>query len=313
MKLSFVLILCFNAFIISISALCNSNNNSISTFSHEYCSYYKRIDLSQVTQSSNILIFKHDEHVLELFSDLHDENDLIYFKIKSVYSEYLINNDQSLSIDEHNFYFKFEKSLGLIFGLNTESFDILSLINKSVKFKLKTNLKCYITIDFYKSNYISMPSDDFSSLINSNDQTLINYEIDRTEFELDLRKILPQLFCESKPYSIVCLKCNSNQNENSLLNMSILNDLLKITLEAFEDKTLFYNDIVLLIEQESLLFESPQQSNRFYLNIRVYNLESDPAFSLDKRSKRYSGQKVCLTAKFRSFTCRKATASYTRW
>lgn len=283
MKFSFIVSILSFIYATQVSSLCNTTSLTPT----DYCSYFKRIDSNKLTnENAN---FKLDEFI--------KNNENFNYKIKSIYTQnqfdYLSNK-----IDENDFYF-FLKSeqkndpTEIFMSLRDENGNPQNLANKNIKFKLKGSNKCFLTIEFYDSNHqIVLPSDEFTSLIKNNDETLIYYEAYSNVVDIDLRRVVPGLFCYSRPYSIVCLKCNFNNIEQNMLNMSISNDALKIVTEPFADKNMFYNDIVLLLEQESSLFEHSEQgeNNRFYLNIRVFNLETESfkSSSIDKRLKRFS-------------------------
>lgn len=238
--------------------------------SDDECFTYKRLSIDDL-----------NEHPIEIELNQHSTPSESFTKrTQSIYTLNTKNVSNEL-YDESLFEFQLNAHNKLEFLVKKRQI-INKIINRTFEFDL--NLKCNLIIDFYKPNVESF-IDDLTSLVNLNRAQSFSYtQTDKLITNILVGKLLPKL--DSSPYSVVCLKCDINNNEQNSVNVSMNDQNLELRVEQFTEPDLIYNDVILLIEQSK---------NRFYLVVRVFRPKvhlDHLVFNLeDKRiQKRYSNQ-----------------------
>ncbi|CAF0714325.1 unnamed protein product [Brachionus calyciflorus] len=238
------------------------------------CHTYKRISIDDL-QNQSIEIILNSKSIEP---DSPNEPKVLNNVIKTIYSEIKTNISESLFNNESIFNIKIKSKNSIDLSV-TDHLILNELVNRTFVFDLKQN--CDLILDFYKPNINSF-IDDLTSLINLNkDQSFIYIETNTLSTEIGLKKLLPKITQEA--YSLTCLKCNLNNRDSDSVDISVINDVLKLRVEAFLSDSIIYNDVIILVEQAE---------NKFYILIRVFKTDNFDhlIFNIEdsKRLKRYS-------------------------
>jgi hypothetical protein len=297
-KLFFSCLLSFIGYLKVINCACEQDSIS-------YCSFLKRIDIAKLELDDLLRINLSNEKYAKLeyekLSNAKIKNEIVYAREIHSRKETLIDLDSLAA----NFIFKYiqneENELELILSFKFSSKDelILTLKDKTLKFKLTTNINenvsaqnqsnnliCALIVDFYDRDdigSINLPNgfnsnNQFSNIDHqqlsfiyyeatykdnkffiTNEQETTNAEKSSHQIEIDLKTVINRWCNES--YSILCLKCNSN------FTLIMSNDVLKIkAVHSNQAALLKFNDIF----QDIMIMVAQQNQHYSYLNIRIY-------------------------------------------
>lgn len=140
--------------------------------------------------------------------------------------------------------------------------DLNNLVGKTVKFKLFNQIErpCTLVLDFIDAD---VQSDQIEFVYV---ESRIGKDVAPQRVQVDLREVVPELFCDLRtPYSVSCVRCNMDaENGKNRVTMDIVDDVLGMTVVEPDTDT-FFNDITLLIEQGDSK-RLPTKSNTFHLS-----------------------------------------------